>query len=395
MLADEVMGRIRSVHPIAGPLALHEPVFVGNEVAYVTDAIESGWVSSAGSRIEDFERGLLEVTGSKHAIAIVNGTAALHLSLIASGVGPNDEVLVPALSFVAAANAVSYCGARPHWVDCDPNNLGVDAPKLRNYLEGFGLEGFERQRGRLVNPASGRIVRALIVVHNFGHPAEIDALSEICVEFGLTLIEDAAESLGSTYRGRQTGSLGRLSTLSFNGNKTITTGGGGAILTDEHELASRIRHLSSTARSAERWAWSHDALGYNYRMPALNAALGCAQLEVLPRLLESKRDLARAYFAAFDGLDGAALFREPEGARSNYWLNLLVLDRDRRSERESILAAADAAQIQLRPIWTPLHQLPMYADHPRMDLSQTNDLADRIIALPSTPRLSGDDPVEA
>ncbi len=390
MLADEVMGRIRSVHPIAGPLALHEPVFVGNEVAYVTDAIESGWVSSAGSRIEDFERGLLEVTGSQHAIAIVNGTAALHLSLVASGVGPNDEVLVPSLCFVAAANAVSYCGALPHFVDCDPNNLGVDAPKLRGYLEGFGLE-----RSGLVNPATGRFVRALIVVHNFGHPAQIDALTEICEEFGLTLIEDAAESLGSTYCGRKTGSFGLLSTLSFNGNKTITTGGGGAILTDDHELAARIRHLSSTARSTERWVWSHDALGYNYRMPALNAALGCAQLEVLPRLLESKRDLARAYFAAFDGLDGAALFREPEGARSNYWLNLLVLDRDRRSEREGILAAADAAQIQLRPIWTPLHQLPMYVDHPRMDLSQTNDLADRIIALPSTPRLSGDDPAGA
>jgi perosamine synthetase len=385
MLADEVVRRIRSVHPNAGPLALHEPVFVGNEVAYVRDAIESGWVSSAGSRIEDFENGLMRVTGSLHAIAIVNGTAALHLSLVASGVQPGDEVLVPALCFVAAANAVSYCGAQPHWVDCDRDNLGVDAPKLRNYLEGF-----RRERGGLVNPDSGRVIRALIVVHNFGHPASIDALAELCEAFGITLIEDAAESLGSTYLGRPTGSFGRLSTLSFNGNKTITTGGGGAILTDEHELASRVRHLSSTARSAERWAWSHDAIGYNYRMPALNAALGCAQLEVLPRLLESKRELARAYFSAFDDLDGASLFLEPENARSNYWLNLLVIDRDRIAEREAILRSAQAAQIQLRPIWTPLHRLPMYKDHPRMDLSQTEDLAERVIALPSTPRLAGD-----
>lgn len=388
MLANEVLRRIRSVVGADGPVALHEPVFCGNEWRYVKEALDSGWVSTAGERGVEFERALARAVGVPHAVALVSGTAGLHLALHLCGVRPGDEVLVPAFTFVAAANAVHYCGAVPHWVECSTGTLGIDPAKLAAHLSSCCAPGPDGS----VNRTTGRPLRALVLVHAFGHPAEADAVREVCRAHDLSLVEDAAEALGSSDRGRHPGSWGRAGVLSFNGNKTITTGGGGAIVTSDEALAARARHLSTTAKSGGVLQWSHDAVGFNYRMPALNAALGCAQLEALPRLLGAKRALAEAYRAAFDGLEGVSLFREPAGAKSNYWLNLLLLEPRCRDERDAILEAANRDGVATRPAWTPMHRLPMYRDCPRMDLSITEDLAARLIALPSTPRLGAPPP---
>lgn len=378
---DGIIKAIKSViPPQAGPVSLHEPSLGGNAWAYVKDCLDSTWVSYVGRYVGQFESMLAEFTGVKQAVAVVNGTAALHLALKLAGVEPGDEVLVPALTFVATANAVTYCGAMPHLVDSEAVTLGLDAAKLGDYLKDLA-----RVHGAgCVNKLSGRRIKAVIPMHVFGHPVDLDSLSEICKAYKIEMVEDAAESLGSYYKGRHTGNWGKLAILSFNGNKTITTGGGGAILTNDERLAELARHLTTTAKIPHRWEYRHDAIGYNYRLPNLNAALGCAQMEQLPELLEQKRRLADRYQEAFQRVGGVRFFTEPAFARSNYWLNVLLLDDAWAAQRDLVLEKTNDNGIMTRPVWTLMHQLPMFKDCPAMDLDGAENLARRLINIPSS-----------
>lgn len=360
--------------------ALHEPRFAGREWEYIKECLDSTFVSSVGKFVDRFEAELAEFTGAKHAVAVVNGTAALHVALRLAGVEPSDEVLVPALTFIATANAISYCNAVPHFVESEEACLGVDPEALRSYLE----EQTEQRSGLCINKSTQRIVRAMVPMHTFGHPALIDALLAVAYDFNLAVVEDAAESLGSYYYGRHTGTFGLLGTLSFNGNKTITTGGGGAILTNDSALAIRAKHLTTTAKLPHAWHYVHDEIGYNYRLPNLNAALGCAQLEQLPRFIEEKRNLFNRYTAAFVGVQGIVLKKEPAGCVSNYWLQTLVLDRSNAVQHDLLLRAINEAGYMSRPAWTLMHQLAPYAETPRMKLDVAEGLARRLINIPSS-----------
>ncbi len=365
------------------PVPLHKPTFEGNEWTYVKECIDTEWVSSVGSYVDQFEEDLAEYTGARRAVVAVNGTAALQVCLRLVGVVRGDEVLVPALTFVATANAVSYLGATPHFVDSEERTLGLDPEKLGTYLDDIA----EVRDGTCVNTQTGRPIRAVVPMHAYGHPVDLDPLQEVCNEYQLTLVEDAAESLGSLYKGGHTGTRGKCASLSFNGNKTITTGGGGAIITDDEELADAAKHLTTVAKKDHEWKYVHDRVGYNYRMPNLNAALGCAQLEQLPRFLERKRVLARRYGQAFAEVDGVSFAQEPDFARSNYWLNVLLLDRADLDRRDAVLKATNDAGFGTRPTWQLLSSLPMYEDCPRMDLSAAEQLEARLINIPSTPSL--------
>jgi perosamine synthetase len=373
---------VAAVRAVVGPasVVLHEPFFSGNEWLYLKECLNSTFVSSVGKFVDRFERDLEEFTGARHAVAVVNGTAALHVALKLAGVEPGDEVLMPALTFVATANAVSYCGATPHFVDSELRTLGVDASRLRHYL----AQQTEQLSGHCVNRVTGKIIRAIVPMHTFGHPVDLDGLLAVARDFNLVLVEDAAESLGSYYQGQHTGTFGRMGTLSFNGNKTITTGGGGAILTNDPELARRAKHLTTTAKLPHAWEYRHNEIGYNYRMPNLNAALGCAQLEQLPTFLASKRMLFNSYQAAFASVSGLALVAEPDGSSSNYWLHALLLDRAAAGQRDPILQATNAAGLMTRPVWALMHELPPFSACPRMDLSVAADLSRRIINIPSS-----------
>jgi perosamine synthetase len=382
--AQQVLAAVRRVvGESASPIALHEPEFAGREWEYVKECLDTGWVSSVGAFVDRFERDIADFTGVSHAVATSNGTSALHVCLLLAGVRPGDEVLMPALTFIATANAVSYAGATPHFVDSEPISLGVDAARLDTYLE---------QHAQIVNDAcvnrrTGTPIRALVVMHVFGHPADLDSLDAVARRWRLVLVEDAAESLGSTYRGRHTGNVGRLSALSFNGNKIATTGGGGAILTNDTALARRAKHLTTTARTPHRWSFLHDEVGYNYRLPNLNAALGCAQLERLPSMMARKRMLAARYAEAFSALSGLRFLREPPGTISNYWLNSIVLDSPDERLRDEFLAILNDAGYMARPVWTLMHKLPMYAGCPRMDLQVAESMEAGIVSLPSSARL--------
>ncbi|WP_404712388.1 LegC family aminotransferase [Sphingomonas sp. MMS24-J13] len=384
-IAEEVLRAVRAVLGTSGTMIpLHEPEFAGREWEYVKECIDTGWVSSVGSYVDRFERDLAAFTGAQCAIATANGTAALHVCMLLAGVQQGEEVLVPALTFIATANAVSYCGAIPHFVDSESETLGIDAGKLEARL----AEVAEVVDGRCINHATGRTIRALVVMHAFGHPADLDALAAVCERWHLVLIEDAAESLGSYYQGRHTGNVGRVAALSFNGNKVMTTGGGGAILTNDPELGRRAKHLTTTARVPHRWNFVHDEIGYNYRLPNLNAALGCAQLERVPGMIARKRELASRYASAFIDTPGVRFLREPEGSRSNYWLNTIVLDPGYADALEMVLKALNDANYMSRPVWTLMHKLPMYADCPRADLGSAEQLSRAVINLPSSPALA-------
>lgn len=383
VLAARVSDAIRAVTG-EGPAALHEPLFVGNEWSYLKECLDSTFVSSVGEFVDRFEAELAAYTGARHAVAVVNGTAALHVALKLAGVEEGDEVLIPALTFVATANAVRYCGAEPHFVDSEESTLGVDAARLRAYL----TDRCERRSGRCVNRASGRVIRALVPMHTFGHPSDLEGLLAVAADFNLVLVEDAAESLGSSYDGRHTGTFGLLGTLSFNGNKTITTGGGGAILTDDEALAKAAKHLTTTAKLPHRWAFEHDQVGFNYRMPNINAALGCAQLERLSDFLAAKRRLFERYRDAFASLDGVAVVAEPARAHSNYWLQALLLDRPDETLRDAILAATNEAGLMTRPVWTPLNRLAPFKEAPAMEMPVADSLERRLINVPSGARLA-------
>lgn len=363
---------------------MHEPEFSGNEWNYVKECIDTGWVSSVGKFVDQFEQQLAEITGVKRAVAVVNGTAALHVALQLTGVGRDDEVIVPALTFIATANAVCYCGAIPHFVDSEHATLGLDPRKLDAYLSDIA----EMRAGECFNRRTGRRIKAVVPMHAFGHAVDLDPLVEVCARYRLELVEDAAESLGSYYKGIHTGNHGRISALSFNGNKVITTGGGGAILTNDEELGRKAKHITTTARVAHQWSFIHDQVGYNYRLPNLNAALGCAQLENLPRLIEQKRRLADHYRQAFAKVEGVKFFSEPAFARSNYWLNVLLLDQPDPAMRDALLEASNSQGLMTRPVWTLMHRLPMFADCPRMpELDIAENIESRLLNIPSSAKL--------
>ena len=381
---QEFLAVLKSVLGESGssPIALHEPNIGQRENELVSKCLASGWVSSVGEYISEFEQGLAKFTNSKHAIAVVNGTAALHLALHSVGVKPGDEVLVPTLSFVATANAVSHCGAIPHFVDSDPETLGLDPLALREHLRANA----SLRDGELHNITTGRRISAVVPMHTFGHPMQIEALIDVAKEFNLVVVEDAAESIGSYVGSTHTGTFGRCSSLSFNGNKTITTGGGGAILTNDAELAQRIRHLATTAKMPHDYEYIHDAVAFNYRMPNINAALGCAQLSRLDDFLSAKRVLAKKYSEGFSSARSMQFVAEPHGTTSNYWLNTIRLNKPDLSLRDELLVAARASGYMCRPAWNLLHTLPMHESAPRAKLPVAQNLWQSLINIPSSAR---------
>ena len=388
---ESVLERIHSVvgpSSVDQPIALHEPDFSGTEAwSYVKDCLDTGWVSTAGSWVSRFENELCDITGANHAVVVSNGTVALRLALHLVGVGPHDEVLLPPLSFVATANSVAHLGAVPHFVDIDKNTLGMCPDALSKRLETIA----EHRQGILVNRESGRRIAAVLPVHVFGHPSEVDQLRLVADSWGLPLVEDAAEALCSYRGGIHCGLFGSVGTLSFNGNKIITTGGGGALLTNDACLARRARHLSTTAKKPHPWLFNHDEVGWNDRMPNINAALGVAQLQDMDRRLEAKRMLAKLYQSAFADFDGVELITEPNGCSSNHWLVTLCLTTSDPSIalllRDQLLEKSHKDGLLLRPIWTPLHQLPMFKSCSSSSLVMAESLAPRLLNLPSSPQL--------
>lgn len=364
-------------------IPLHEPYFGGNEWLYVKECLDTRWVSSVGKYVDLFEEKLAEFTGVKRAVAVVNGTEALHICLKLVGVQPNDEVLIPALTFIATANAVIYCGGVPHFVDSEFSTLGLDADKLRSYLR----EIVEIRSNECYNKFTNRRIKAVVPMHTFGHPVDLDKLAAVCEEFYLELVEDTAESLGSYYKGRHTGNWGKVSAVSFNGNKVITTGGGGAILTNDSEIAKLAKHITTQAKLPHKWEFRHDMIGYNYRMPNINAALGCAQLEQLPDFLEKKRQLAKRYQRLFSNIKGADFMTEPEFAQSNYWLNAILLAPEYKEKRDELLTLTHEQGILSRPAWDLMYTLPMFTACPKMDCSAAESIAGRLINLPSSVNL--------
>jgi len=387
----EILGALQQVCGTGTPgqpVALHQPDFSGTQAwAYVRDCLDSGWVSTAGQWVSRFEQELCARTEAAHAVAVTNGTVALRLALHLVGVGAGDEVLLPPLSFVATANAVAHLGAMPHFVDVDAGQLGMDPAALATRLQAVA----ERRHGGVFNRSTGRRLAAVLPVHVFGHPARIQDLLDVADAWGLPLVEDAAEALGSWCDRTHCGLFGAVGTLSFNGNKLITTGGGGALLTNNAELAQRARHLSTTAKLPHAWALEHDAVAWNDRMPNLNASLGVAQLEDLERRLAAKRRLAERYGAVLHNMPDAELVAEPPGCRSNHWLvSLRFLAEDpaeAQAQRLQLLEAAHAQDLLLRPVWQLLHKLPMYDQAPRGELAVAEDQACRLLNLPSSPQL--------
>ena len=365
-------------------IALHEPKFDGNEWKYLKDCLDSTYVSSVGEYVKRFELSLKKVTGLKHVVAVVNGTAALHICLKIVGVEKGDEVLMPTLTFVATANAVTYNGAIPNFVDSSNLTLGMDPEKLDDYLKDIS----KMRGGMCFNKKTGRRIKAILPVHTYGHSVDLDPLLSICERYKLELVEDAAESLGSFYKGKHTGNWGKVAAMSFNGNKIVTTGGGGAILTNDDKLGDLARHLTTTAKLTHPWLFIHDEIGFNYRMPNINAALGCAHLESLPKFIEKKRQLYNLYKTAFQNVKGLKVFTEPSFGKSNYWLNALLLDHDLSKERDSLLELLNNNGIMARPTWNLMHELQIYYDCPKMDdLSVAQNLTRCLINIPSSPHL--------
>ena len=383
-LAKHIEVALRQALPDRQQYFLHEPQFEGNEWKYVKSCIDDGWVSSAGAFVDRFEADLARYTGVKHAVVCVNGTAALHIALKLVGVQPGDEVLTPALTFVATANAISYCEAAPVFVDSSLDDFGVDALRLADFLAAETT----LQDDVCINNTSGKVVRAIVPVHVFGHPCRMDQLKTVCDKYHIAIVEDATEALGTSFLDKHIGGWGPASVLSFNGNKIITTGGGGAILTNNTALAERAKHITTTGKTPHRWAYHHDEIAYNYRMPNINAALGCAQLEALDGMIEHKRALADRYASAFSSVEGVQFVQEPADSRSNYWLNAIILDPDQAQFRDEILKHLTDAGIHVRPVWELLSDLPMYQDCQRADLTQARSLADRIINIPSSADLT-------
>ena len=360
---------------------LSVPLFAGNEKKYLEECIDTTFVSSVGPFVDRFEKEIAAYTGAARAVVCVSGTNALHMSLLLSGVERDDEVLTQALTFIATCNAISYIGAHPVFLDVDRETLGLSPSAVRAWLE----NNAELREDGCYNRRTGRRVKACVPMHTFGHPVRIKELVTICEKWHIQVVEDAAESIGSLYEGQHTGTFAPIGALSFNGNKTITTGGGGMLLFQDAAVGEHAKHLTTQAKIPHRWEFRHDEVGYNYRMPNINAALGCAQLENLDRYIESKRNIAAAYARFFQDMPGVQFFTEPKGCRSNYWLNAIILED--RAARDEFLEFSNDHGVMTRPVWELMNRLPMFEHCENDGLANSIWLADRIVNIPSSPKL--------
>ena len=362
-------------------IPLHEPKFIGNEKKYLNDCIDSTFVSSVGKYVDRFEKEFASYVGSKYAIATVNGTSALHISLLLSDVKAEDEVITQPLTFIATCNAISYIGAKPVFVDVDLDTMGLSPKSLQEFLE----QNCELIDNSCINKTTKKVIKACVPMHTFGHPCRIDEIKDICDKWHISLVEDAAESLGSYYKDKHTGTFGKLGAFSFNGNKIITSGGGGVIVTDDEELAKRAKHLTTTAKIPHKWEYVHDEIGYNYRMPNLNAALLVAQLEKLNDFIGSKRELSLKYKEFFSKFDDIDFMQEPEDSISNYWLQAVIV-KDVEN-RDKFLDYTNKNGVMTRPIWNLMNELEMFKDCQSTDLQNSKYLEQRVVNIPSSVRL--------
>ncbi|MBR3304100.1 MAG: LegC family aminotransferase [Bacteroidales bacterium] len=381
MQYKKVTDFIHDLYGAEGFVPLSVPVFRGNEKRYLNECIDTTFVSSVGKFVDRFEEDMARYTGARRAVVCVSGTNALHMSLIVAGVERGDEVITQALTFVATCNALSYAGAYPIFIDVDRDTMGLSPTALREWL----CHNAQIRSGGCYNESTGRRIKACIPMHTFGHPVHLDELIEVCKEFHLELIEDAAESIGSLYKGKHTGIFGKVGALSFNGNKTITTGGGGMLLFNDEELGAYAKHLTTQAKVPHRWEFKHDHIGFNYRMPNINAALGCAQLEHIEEYVQNKRETAAAYREFFKTIPEIEFFVEPENTRSNYWLNSIIL-KDREAQQEFLSYSNDNG-IMTRPIWELMNRLPMFEKCQNDGLKNSIWFADRVVNIPSSVRL--------
>lgn len=358
-------------------VSLHEPRFLGNEKKYVNECIDSTFVSSIGRYVDIFEKEIAKYTGAKYAVATSNGTSGLHISLLLANVGQNNEVITQSMTFVATCNAIKYCGAEPIFIDVDKDTMGLSPDALKKFLK----ENTSIKNKKCINNTTGKTIRACVPMHTFGHPCKIDEIKEICDKHNIFVVEDSAESVGSKYKNKHTGTFGHIGVMSFNGNKIITAGGGGCILTNNKSLAKKAKHLSTTAKLPHRWDFIHDMVGYNYRMPNINAALLVAQLENLDKFLKNKRQLAERYEKFFEGLD-CSFFTEPTHCESNYWLNTILLKN--KKQRDKFLEETNSMGVMTRPTWIMMHKLPMFKHAQCGDLENSIWLNNRIVNIPSS-----------
>jgi perosamine synthetase len=376
---EDFVSFVQDLYKTKELIPLHAPKFNGNEKKYILETIDSTFVSSIGNYVDEFEQQMAEYTGIKYAVAIVNGTSALHMSLLLSGVQKNTEVITQSLTFVATCNAIQYCGAKPVFIDVDKATLGLSPDSLKSFLEEFCEN---RDDGYCWNKFSNRRISACLPMHTFGMPVQLNEIKKICDFYNIGLVEDMAESLGSFYNGIHTGSFGKLSAISFNGNKVVTSGGGGMILTNDEYLAIRAKHLSTTAKINHHWFIEHDEIGFNYRLPNLNAALGLAQLEALPDKLQNKRNLAVKY-QKWGSEHGLKFVHEPINTKSNYWLNTAVTED--KEQRDLMLKVTNNNKVITRPAWVPMHQLKMNGNFYRDHMTNTEWLYERLVNVPSSP----------
>lgn len=374
---EHITNFIQKTYKSKSFISLHEPKFLGNEKKYINECIDSTFVSSVGRYVDIFEKEISKYTGAKYAVATSNGTSGLHISLILADVGQNNEVITQSMTFVATCNAIKYCGAEPIFIDVDKDTLGLSPDALKKFLK----DNTSFKNKKCINNTTGKIISACVPMHTFGHPCRIDEIKEICDEHNIFVIEDSAESVGSKYKNKHTGTFGHLGVMSFNGNKIITAGGGGCILTNNHSLAKKAKHLSTTAKVPHRWNFIHDMVGYNYRMPNINAALLVAQLENLDKFLKNKRQLAERYEKFFDSQD-CSFFKEPAECESNYWLNTILLKN--RKQRDKFLEETNSKGVMTRPTWEMMHKLPMFEHAQCGDLENSIWLNDRIVNIPSS-----------
>lgn len=374
---DRIIEFIKSLYPCKDIVPLHEPRFVGKEKEYVNDAIDSTFVSSVGEYVNQFEKMISEFTGVEYTIATVNGTAGLHVALKLVGVEPGDEVITQPLTFVATANAITYCGAEPLFLDVDQDTAGLSSTALESFFNSH----CKKKDNSCLNKKTGRRIAACVPMHTFGHPCRIDEIAEICNRYQVKLVEDAAESLGTLYKGKHTGTFGEMGVYSLNGNKTVTCGGGGAIVTNSQILAKKAKHITTTAKVPHAYEYVHDEIGFNYRLPNINAALACAQMENLAYFIKKKRELAQKYENFFRS-EGIPFLKEPEYARSNYWLNAILMPD--RKVRDEFLEATSSAGIMTRPAWKLIKELEIYRDCQTGLIKNAEYLGDRIVNLPSS-----------
>ncbi len=385
-----IIDYIKQLYPNQIPVQLHTPTFNGNEKKYLNECIDTTFVSSVGKFVDRIEKDIAEYTGAKYAVATVNGTAALHIALMLAGVKPCDEVITQPLTFIATANAISYCGAKPIFIDVDKDTMGLSPNALKCFLENH--TNWDESTNQQINKSTNQPISACVPMHTFGHPCRINEITEICDKYGIPVVEDAAESIGSIFNGKHTGTFGKLGVLSFNGNKTITCGGGGMIITDDEKLAKTAKHITTTAKIPHEWEYRHDMIGYNYRMPNINAALACAQLEQIDEFIKNKRETAEKYKKYFSTLTSTStstststFFSEPPHSFSNYWLNSIILED--RNERDEFLKYSNDNGVMTRPIWTLMNKLEMFKDCQTGELKNANWLEDRVVNIPSSVRL--------